>query len=95
MLGDSLNPIFSTAELHSLHNLKVLDLAGNKIKGIEEGLLKGCENLQELYLDRNSFSSVPSLSLNGPKALKTLSLTKNYISMSNLSFLRYFNYNNH
>lgn len=80
LLGDSLNPIFSTAEFHPLINLKVLDLAGNQIKGIEEGLLKGCENLQDLFLDRNSFTSVPSMSLNGPKALRTLSLTYNNIA---------------
>lgn len=46
LLGDSLNPIFSTSELHSLTNLRVLHLSGNKIKAIEEGLLKGCEKLQ-------------------------------------------------
>lgn len=46
LLGDSLNPIFSTAEFNHLVNLKVLDLSGNKIKGIEEGIFKGCEKLQ-------------------------------------------------
>lgn len=46
LLGDSLNPIFSTPEFHMLTNLKVLDLSGNKIRDIEEGLLKGCEQLQ-------------------------------------------------
>lgn len=46
LLGDSLNPIFSTAELHTLSNLRVLDLSANKIKAIEEGIFKGCEKLQ-------------------------------------------------
>ncbi|GAB0097744.1 uncharacterized protein DMENIID0001_134100 [Sergentomyia squamirostris] len=46
LLGDSLNPIFSTSEFHRLANLRVLDLSGNKIKAIEEGILKGCEKLQ-------------------------------------------------
>lgn len=46
LLGDSLNPIFSTAEFHPLSYLKILDLSGNEIKAVEEGLLKGCENLQ-------------------------------------------------
>lgn len=45
LLGDSLNPIFSSSELHGLGQLRVLNLAGNQIKGIEEGLLKGCDNL--------------------------------------------------
>lgn len=48
-MGDSLNPIFSTAEFHPLTNLKILDLSGNEIKAIEEGLLKGCENLQVMF----------------------------------------------
>lgn len=45
LLGDSLNPIFSTVEFQSLVNLQVLDLSGNKIKAIEEGILKGCTKL--------------------------------------------------
>ncbi|XP_055700052.1 protein artichoke [Phlebotomus papatasi] len=80
LLGDSLNPIFSTSEFHTLANLRVLDLSGNKIKAIEEGILKGCEKLQEFYLDRNSLTSVPSMSLNGPSALKFLSLRGNNIA---------------
>lgn len=50
LLGDSLNPIFSTVEFQALSNLRVLDLAGNKIKAIEEGILKGCTKL-EVSLD--------------------------------------------
>jgi hypothetical protein len=46
LLGDNLNPIFSTSEFHGLGQLRLLDLSGNLIKGIEEGILKGCENLQ-------------------------------------------------
>lgn len=46
LLGDNLNPIFSTQEFHQLNNLKLLDLSGNKIKSIEEGLLIGCDKLK-------------------------------------------------
>jgi hypothetical protein len=46
LLGDNLNPIFSTSEFHGLGRLRHLDLSGNLIKGIEEGILKGCDNLQ-------------------------------------------------
>lgn len=46
LLGDNLNPIFSTAELHNLPTLEELDLSGNSIRGIEEGLLIGCDVLK-------------------------------------------------
>jgi Leucine-rich repeat (LRR) protein len=46
LLGDALNPIFSTIEFQSLTNLKVLDISYNKIRGVERGLLKGCTKLQ-------------------------------------------------
>lgn len=79
LLGDNLNPIFSTAELHALKNLRLLDLSGNKIKLIEEGVLKGCMDLKEFFVDRNSLTAVPVNSLNGPSALKHLSLRQNHI----------------
>lgn len=46
LLGDTLNPIFSTTEFRGLNHLQLMDLSGNGIKAIEEGLLEGCENLQ-------------------------------------------------
>lgn len=46
LFGDSLNPIFSTAEFRPLIQLRILDLSGNKIKALEEGIFKGCEKLQ-------------------------------------------------
>jgi hypothetical protein len=46
LLGDNLNPIFSSSEFHGLGRLRHLDLSGNLIKGIEEGILKGCDDLQ-------------------------------------------------
>lgn len=81
LLGDSLNPIFSTMELQVLSNLQVLDLSGNKIKGVEEGILKGCTKLQEFYLDNNNLTNVPSNSLNGPESLRSLSIRHNNIAL--------------
>lgn len=46
LLGDNLNPIFATTEFQNLKNLKKLDLSGNQIRGLEEGILRGCESLQ-------------------------------------------------
>lgn len=50
LLGDNLNPIFSTAEFHNLPNLEELDLSGNNIRGLEEGLLIGCDVLKVIKL---------------------------------------------
>lgn len=46
LLGDNLNPIFSTTEFRGLTHLHLLDLGGNGIKAIEEGILEGCNNLK-------------------------------------------------
>ncbi|XP_076250172.1 uncharacterized protein LOC143190010 [Rhynchophorus ferrugineus] len=79
LLGDTLNPIFSTSEFKGLKHMQLLDLRGNGIKAIEEGILEECDNLQELYLDKNNFIAIPNTSLNGPKSLKILSLSGNEI----------------
>lgn len=46
LLGDALNPVFSSTEFHGLNKLRVLDLGANQIRTLEEGILKGCDNLQ-------------------------------------------------
>ncbi|KAJ1527379.1 hypothetical protein ONE63_007363 [Megalurothrips usitatus] len=81
LLGDNLNPIFSASEFHGLRELRTLDLSGNQIKGLEEGILKGCDNLQELRLNRNSLTEVPSQSLHGPRLLRVLALAHNRIGV--------------
>ncbi|XP_041968142.1 protein artichoke [Aricia agestis] len=81
LLGDNLNPIFSTTEFHNLPALEELDLSGNNIRGIEEGLLIGCDVLKILRLDRNNMNFVPSSSLNGPQSLKVISLRENRIGL--------------
>jgi len=42
---------------------------------------------QELLLDRNLLSAVPSSSLNGPKVLKAITLSHNRIGVTNLSLI--------
>lgn len=79
LLGDSLNPIFSSNEFHDMKKLKILDLSRNGLRNIEEGILKGCTNLEELYLDGNNLTAVPTVSLKGPRAIKVLSLAQNNI----------------
>lgn len=78
-LGDNLNPIFSSNEFRQGSELTLLDLRYNGLRSIEEGILKGCPNLQELYLDYNNFTTVPSDSLKGPEALRVLGLSGNNI----------------
>jgi len=46
LLGDTLNPIFSTTEFHGLSKLVRLDLSDNMISSLEEGILKGCVRLE-------------------------------------------------
>ncbi|XP_050431725.1 protein artichoke [Adelges cooleyi] len=88
LLGDTLNPIFSTTEFHGLSKLIRLDLSENRISSLEEGILKGCVNLEELKLNENRLDFVPSSSLNGPQALRVLSLKNNRIeSIHQRSFL--------
>lgn len=84
LLGDSLNPIFSSNEFHGMEELEVLDLGRNALRSIEEGILKGCTNLEELYLDGNNLTAVPSASLKGPRAIRVLSLAGNNVGRSNI-----------
>lgn len=81
LLGDNLNPIFSSNEFHGMEELEILDLSRNGLRSIEEGILKGCVNLEELYLDGNNLTTVPTASLKGPRAIKVLSLAGNNIGM--------------
>ncbi|XP_060842206.1 slit homolog 2 protein [Rhopalosiphum padi] len=88
LLGDTLNPIFSSTEFHGLSKLIRLDLSENRISSLEEGILKGCIHLEELKLDGNRLAFIPSISLNGPEALRSLSLKNNRIdSIQQGSFL--------
>ncbi len=56
LLGDNLNPVFSTGEFHNLKALKSLDLGHNLLTAIEEGLLDGCDQLKVGYKVATSFS---------------------------------------
>ncbi|XP_015120347.1 protein artichoke [Diachasma alloeum] len=78
-LGNNLNPIFSSNEFRELKELRLLDLHGNGLMSIEEGIFKGCLELEELYLDDNNLVSVPANSLKGPRAIRILSLSGNNI----------------
>ena len=46
MLGDNLNPVFSTDEFKNLKFLRSLDLSFNGLSGISEDLIDGCEQLK-------------------------------------------------
>lgn len=85
-LGNNLNPIFSSNEFRELRELRLLDLHGNGLMSIEEGIFKGCSKLEELYLDDNNLMTVPETSLKGPKAIRILSLSGNNIGKKSLSY---------
>ena len=46
LLGDQLNPIFSTNEFQNLKQLKRLDLSDNDLKAVDDAIIKGCDRLQ-------------------------------------------------
>lgn len=46
LLGDNLDPVFTTGEFKNLKFLRQLDLSYNKLSVIEEGLLDGCDSLK-------------------------------------------------
>uniref|UniRef100_A0A6E8VLM7 LRRCT domain-containing protein n=1 Tax=Anopheles coluzzii TaxID=1518534 RepID=A0A6E8VLM7_ANOCL len=79
LLGDSLNPIFSTDVLQALQSLKVLDLSGNRIIALEESIFDGNRRLVELYLDQNKIATVPVAAVKELTSLKLLSLRSNRI----------------
>ncbi|CAD6228677.1 GSCOCG00006494001-RA-CDS [Cotesia congregata] len=81
LLGDNLNPIFSSNEFRELSELKLLDLHGNGLSSIEEGIFKGCIYLEDLNLDDNNLTTVPADSLKGPRAIRILSLAGNNIGL--------------
>ena len=57
MLGDNLNPQFSTDEFRYLKFLRVLDLSFNGLSGISEGLLEGCDELKVSFFLKYFYSS--------------------------------------
>lgn len=51
LLGDQLNPIFSTSEFKRLPRLKILKLGSNMLSNIDNGILEGCLSMKvSLYL---------------------------------------------
>ena len=67
MLGDNLNPVFSTDEFKNLKFLRSLDLSYNGLSGISEDLIDGCEQLK-VSLPYKLLKSVIYLSCTSTKA---------------------------
>ena len=49
LLGDNLDPVFTSGEFKNLKFLRQLDLSYNQLSVIEEGLLDGCDELKVSY----------------------------------------------
>ncbi|KAL8162893.1 hypothetical protein V2J09_014382 [Rumex salicifolius] len=64
------------SNLNSLSQLTILSLQGNRFSG-ELPSLADLSNLQQVYLDNNSFSSVPDGAFSGLSSLQILSLSSN------------------
>jgi len=46
LLGDNLDPAFTTDEFKNLRKLRALDLSKNALSSVDEGLLEGCVDLK-------------------------------------------------
>ena len=57
LLGDNLDPAFTTSEFKNLKMLRHLDLSYNKLNLIEEGLLDGCTELKVSGMPSTSHDS--------------------------------------
>ncbi|RWS12680.1 chaoptin-like protein [Dinothrombium tinctorium] len=86
LLGDQLNPIFSTNEFLQLHALRVLDLSFNQIRALDSNIFKGLKNLTYLTLEGNELKETPMSSLSSLTALQELNLGSNYINELSTAF---------
>ncbi|XP_015794717.1 chaoptin-like [Tetranychus urticae] len=80
LLGDTLNPIFSTNEFYLLSSLQVLDLSYNQLRALDSNIFKGLKNLTQLNLNGNQFKDVPYPSLSQLRTLKVLGLASNRLT---------------
>ncbi|KAK2726825.1 chaoptin-like [Artemia franciscana] len=77
LLGDQLNPFFSSSELNRLRALKILDLSSNQIKNIDENAFRNLEKLEELDLKQNCISEISSRVMRTLVNVKHLNLQGN------------------
>ncbi|CAG7718947.1 unnamed protein product [Allacma fusca] len=81
LLGDQLNPIFSTSEFKRLPRLRSLRLSNNLLFDIDGGILEGTLSLHEFHVDKNQLRKVPKQGIKGPNSLRLLNLAQNSIDM--------------
>ncbi|XP_053205855.1 chaoptin-like [Panonychus citri] len=80
LLGDTLNPIFSTNEFYLLSSLQSLDLSYNQLRALDSNIFKGLKNLTQLNLNGNQFTTIPYPSLSSLRTLKVLGLASNRLT---------------
>lgn len=66
--------------LKGLANVRTLDLTGNLIEELPEGLLDNLPNLENLYLDANRIQSIPKDFFKNSKKLKQFYISSNKLS---------------
>jgi Leucine-rich repeat (LRR) protein len=65
----------------SLSGLRKLIFSSNHITGINDNAFVGLDSLEDLYLDHNDLSRVPSIALQSLKRLRLLSLSGNSMTI--------------
>ena len=67
LLGDNLDPVFTTGEFRNLKFLRQLDLSYNMLTVIEEGLLDGCTVLKVSVFFSHCINNCLNVSIGGHK----------------------------
>ncbi|XP_073994058.1 G-protein coupled receptor rickets isoform X3 [Rhodnius prolixus] len=90
-LDMKLNNLKQVPDLSGCKDLRVLDLAGNKIKSLEGKLFQGLNLMHDLLLSKNEITKIPRDAFYGLSKLQVLDLESNTISDVHSEAFTHFN----
>nr|XP_014291441.1 lutropin-choriogonadotropic hormone receptor [Halyomorpha halys] len=79
-LDMKLNELTHVPNLSGCKDLRILDLAGNKISSLEGRLFQGLSQMHDLLLSKNEITKIPKDAFYGLSKLQVLDLESNFIS---------------